>query len=88
MLMGMDILKPEKMNINIGKKRLTTRDCNELVVLFQITLKNKVDVRRTIKNDKKIIIPANSVTKIPVNFRSTVPISDKNYLFEPKHENV
>ena len=88
MLMGMDILKPEKMNIDIDKKEVTIRNCNGLVIPIQITTKNNVDVKGIIRNDKKIIIPANSVTKIPINFRSTVPIPDKNYWFEPKHEKI
>ena len=87
------IWKPEcetkKMNIDIDKSKLIICNCNGLVVPIQLIInKNNVDVKRSIKNDKKIIIPANWVTKMPINFRSTVLIPDKNYLFEPQHENV
>ena len=51
-LMGMNILKPKKINIDIDIKKLIIRNCNGLVVPIQITIKDNVYVKRTIRNDK------------------------------------
>ena len=47
---------------------MTIRDCNGLIVPIQITTKNNVDVKRTIRNDKNNNHPGKIRDKNPKIF--------------------
>ena len=83
MLMGMDILGPERMIVDIGSETLTIRSCENLTAPIQVTAKDNVNVRRAVRVEKKVTIPPQSTSRVPVRLRTATPLPDRDYLFEP-----
>jgi len=88
MLVGMDILAPEKMSLDLGSEQLFVRSCGDFVAPIQVTAKDNINVRRTVRNEKRIVIPPQSTTRIPVQLRTSAPLPDRDYMFEPSFPGV
>ena len=86
-LVGIDILAPERISLDLSNERMTIRSCKGLVAKVQITAKDNVRVRRIVRTEKKVVIPPNSVLKIPVSVRGE-RLPDRDYIFEPTREGV
>ena len=82
MLLNTNILDLERMSIDVDEKKLLIKSYNDLITNIKIKAKNNVDVRRTIRNQKRITISFNLITKIFIELRISTSLSNKNYLFE------
>ena len=76
------------MSINVDEKKLLIKSYNDLITNIKIKIKNNVDVRRTIRNQKRITIFFNLMIKISVELRISTPLSNKDYLFEFNYTKV
>ena len=45
MLLNINILNFERMSIDVDKKKLLIRSCNDLIINIKIKIKNNIDVR-------------------------------------------
>ncbi|SLM34772.1 probable transposable element [Lasallia pustulata] len=85
-LMGVDILAPERICLNLSEGKMVVRSCKDLVALIQITAKDNVRVRRIVRTEKRLVIPPSSVYKVLVEVRGRMPLPDRDFLFEPDLE--
>ena len=88
MLLSTNILNLERININVDEKKLLIRSCNDLITNIKIKVQNNIDVRRTIRNQKKITIFFNLIMRIFIELRISTFLSNKNYLFEFNYTKV
>ncbi|SLM38909.1 probable transposable element [Lasallia pustulata] len=65
-LMGVDILAPERICLNLSEGKMVVRSCKDLVAPIQITAKDNVRVQRIVRTEKRLVIPPGSVYKVPV----------------------
>ena len=70
------------MSIDVDKEKLLIKSCNDLIMNIKVKVKNNVNVRRTIRNQKRITISLNLMTRIFIELRISTSLSNKNYLFE------
>ena len=83
LLIGMDILGPERMDLSFRNKVLTIHSCRGLSTKIQITPRTKSVANRTVRCAEGTILPANCVSIVPVIIHSELP-EDRDYLFEPE----
>ena len=76
------------MSINVDEEKLLIKNYNDLITNIKIKIKNNVDVRRTIRNQKRITIFFNSMTRVFIELRISTPLLNKDYLFEFNHTRV
>ena len=88
MLLNINILNLERININIDEEKLLIKSCNDLITNIKIKIKNNVNVRRTIRNQKRMTIFLNSITRIFIELRISTSLSNKDYLFEFNYTKV
>ena len=88
MLLSINILDFERININVDEEKLLIRSCNDLITNIKIKVKNNVNVRRTIRNQKKMTIFLNLMMKIFIELRISIFLSNKNYLFKFNHTKI
>ena len=82
LLLGMDVMVPERMIVNLDLKKLTVGSCKGLKTSIKVTSKDNTRIRRTLKAERKIVVEANTIAKIPITFGE--PLPDRDYLFEPR----
>ena len=82
MLLNTNILNLERININVDEEKLLIKSYNDLITNIKIKVKNNVNVRRTIRNQKRITISLNLITRIFIELRISTPLLNKNYLFK------
>ncbi|SLM33512.1 reverse partial [Lasallia pustulata] len=85
-LMGVDILVPERICLNLSEGKMVVQSCKDLVAPIQITAKDNVRVRRIVRTEKRLVIPPGSVYKVPVEVQGQMPLPDRDFLFEPDLE--
>ena len=88
MLLNTNILDFERININVDKEKLLIRSYNDLIMNIKIKVKDNVNMRRTIRNQKRITIFFNSIMRIFVELRISTLLSNKDYLFEFNYTKV
>ena len=88
MLLNTNILNFERMSIDVDEEKLLIKSCNDLITNIKIKIKNNVNVRRTIRNQKRITIFLNSIMRIFIELRISTSLSNKDYLFEFNHTKV
>ena len=81
-LIRMDILGPEEVVMDIGRRKMRFPQCGQIVAPLTITPKSiEGQVDRLVRSAKKIIVPLFSIRGILVN---TKPLpADQDYLFQP-----
>ena len=85
MFLNINILNSKHININVDEKKLLIKSYNNLITNIQIKIKNNVNVRRIIRNQKKIVISFKSIIRIFIDLRISTFLLNKNYLFEFNH---
>ena len=88
MLLNINILDSERMSIDVDEKKLLIKNCNDLITNIKIKAKNNIDVRRTIRNQKKMTISLNSMMRVFIELRISTSLSNKDYLFEFNYTKV
>ena len=88
MLLNMNILGLERMSIDVDKEKLLIKNYNDLIMNIKIKIKNNVNMRRTIRNQNKITIFLNLITRVFIELRISALLSDKDYLFEFNYTKV
>ena len=76
------------MNIDVDEEKLLIKSYNDLITNIKIKVKNNVNVRRTIRNQKRMTIFFNLITRVFVEFRISTSLSNKDYLFEFNHTRI
>ena len=82
MLLSINILNLERINIDVNEEKLLIKSYNDLITNIKIKIKNNINVRRTIRNQKRITIFFNLITRIFIELRISTLLLNKNYLFE------
>ena len=82
-LIGMDILGPEGMILDFGRKRLIIGSCEDLAAPITITPKG-VRVNRAVRSAKQVTVPAFSSQLVQVKLRGNAIPKDRDYSFFPK----
>ena len=82
MLLNINILSLKRISINVDEEKLLIKNYNDLITNIKIKVKNNINVRRTIRNQKRITIPLNSMMRIFIELRILTSLLNKNYLFE------
>ena len=88
MLLNVNILDFERMNIDVDEEKLLIKSCNNLIINIKIKIKNNVNIRRTIRNQKRKTIFFKSTIKIFIELSILIFLSNKNYLFEFNYTRV
>lgn len=84
-LIGMNILKPEKMTIDLDRRRLTIDACDELKTSIQITPR-KIRVNRAVRIAKQVTIFAFFFQLMQIKLRKTSIFQNRDYSFCPKSD--
>ena len=87
-LIGMDILGPEGVVIDLPHQRVTFTNCNGVSVPVQATARDNVRIRRVVRTGKRHIIPAKSTGTVAVSLRGKGLLPDRDFLFEPEMNGV
>ena len=82
MLLNTNILNFERINIDVDEEKLLIRSCNDLIMNIKIKIKNNINVRRIIRNQKRMTIFFNSMMRIFIELRISTLLSDRDYLFK------
>ena len=77
----------ERMIVDMNLKQLIIKSCQNLIVKFEIVVKNNIRVQRTLRVKKKLVIEINIIVKLSIDLRDD-SILDKNYLFELNFSNT
>ena len=81
-LIKVNILGSEYILINIGEKKLLIRSCDNLIAKIKIKAKDNMKVYYYIRNQKKVVLLLNTVTRLSVELRTFTPLPDRDYLFK------
>ena len=81
-LMGVNILGPERILIDVGEEKLLIRSCDNLTADIKVKAKDNVKVRRHIRNQKKMVLLFNTMTRLSIELRTSTPLPNRDYLFE------
>jgi hypothetical protein len=88
MLMGVDILGPERMVIDFAANKLIVGSCQGLSVDIAVkSRENAPRIDRRVKVEKNTTIAPRTIQAVPVYFAGTLP-PDLDYEFVPKRPNV
>ena len=83
LLVGNDVLVPEDMAVDLGRRRLVIGSCEGLEVPIRVEARKDPHVRRTIRARQAYTIMPGEVAEIPVTWRGRNLPSDRDLLFEP-----
>ncbi len=56
-LIGIDIIAPKKISLDLGSEQLFVRSYRDFIAPIQVTTKDNINIRRIVRNKKRIIIP-------------------------------
>ena len=83
-LIGMDIIRPERMSANINTKLLTIRSCEGTIVPVTITPRPNSKVRRSIQSHNKMTVQPHALIQVPIKIAGTLP-SGRDLSFQPEY---
>ena len=84
-LLGADILGPEQVILDMGKRTITFPACSNLTASMELTPKGQRIVR-AVRSASKITIPPHTCLAVPVKIRGQSLPADRDYSFEPKQD--
>ena len=87
LLLSINVMSFERMIIDMNLKQFIIKNCQSLVVKLEITIKNNIRVRRTLRAEKKFVVEINIIVKLSIDLRDD-SILDKDYLFEFSFSNT
>ena len=81
LLIGADILTPERMVIDFATQNIRIGSCRDLVVPMDSRARSE-PVKRTVKSASRVVLPPRSTQQITVAYAGELP-DDRELLFEP-----
>ena len=88
LLIGMDILGPEGVVIDLPQEKVILTKCGNVAVPVQATARDNVRIRRIVRSERHQVIPPKSTGSIAVSLRGKDPLPDRDFLFEPEMNGV
>lgn len=85
MLLGNDVIVPEKMCLDPANQRMTIGSCQGMVTEITAVAKS-TPVHRTIRAKGTVTIPAMSTASVPVSYQGDTLPTDRDFLFEPQYK--
>ena len=82
MLIGADIVTPERMNIDFATQSITIGSCRGITVPMDSRARSE-PVKRAVKSASRTILPPRATTQVPVAYAGSLP-QDRDLLFEPQ----
>ena len=82
MLVGVDVLKPQKMTLDFEHNTLTIGSYGVTAAINPVT-RAKPHIKRTIRSQKAFTVLPGEVARVPVIFHGELP-NDRDFLFEPQ----
>ena len=82
MLIGSDILTPERMVLDFATQGIRIGSCRDMVVLMDSRARSE-PIRRIVKSSKKMTLPPRTTLPVPVAYAGQLP-EDRDFLFEPQ----
>lgn len=83
MLIGVDVLAPQRMSLNFERYTLTIGSCGGIKAVINPVNRVKPHVKRTIRTQKTFTVQPGELAHVPVTFRGDLP-DDRDFLFEPQ----
>jgi hypothetical protein len=80
LLIGTDIIEPEKMTIELHRRVVKIGSCNDMTCSLKVTPKNKIS-EHTVRSASTVTIQPGSSLAIPVRFKTLK--ADQDYIFAP-----
>ena len=87
-LIGMDVLCPEKAIIDLPAGRIHFGSCENVAVPVECTPRDNVRVRRIVRADSAQEIPPRSTAPVAIRVKGNSPLPDRDFFFEPHLEGV
>lgn len=81
--MGMDILGPKQIVIDIPSRRLLFRSCEGIFVSCEVKAYDNVQIRRTVRTTKKKMILLKFTALISMPSKGKGELLERDFLFEP-----
>jgi hypothetical protein len=87
MLVGVDILGPEEVELNMKKRRITIESCGDFYT--NVTVTPGTRIQGVIQAKKKVVIPPKSKMEVPIVYRRRLQLPQgKDFLLEPARINI
>lgn len=86
MLLGIDILKPERVVIDLPRKKLIFGSYDDTEVEAEPSARENTRIRRVVRADKAQLIPAHSTGLISIKKKGKGFLPDRDFIFEPDIE--
>ena len=83
MLIGMDVLGPEQVTIDLPRNRVIFGSCNNVSVPVQTTARDNVRIRRVVRSERRQEVPPQSTAQVAVTVGGKAQLPDRDFLFEP-----
>ena len=83
MLIGADILTPEKMKLDYESQRIIIGSCQNLAVPFNSHARKDSNLQRVIRAKGNISLAPHRITRIPISYSGGL-LDDRNFFFEPQ----
>ena len=84
LLVGMDILGPEGVIIDLPNESVIFSRCGNVSVPVQATARDNVRIRRVVRSEKRQIVPPKSTGTVQVALKGKGPLPDRDFMFEPE----
>ena len=82
MLIGADILTPERMVIDFATQSIKIGSCRDMTVPMDSRARSE-PIKRTVKSSTRMVLPPRATTQVPVAYSGKLP-EDRDLLFEPQ----
>ena len=81
-------MSSKRILINVKEEKLLIRSCDNLIADIKMKAKDNIEVCRYMRNQKKIILLSNTMTRLSIKLRTSTPLSDEDYLFKSSYLEV
>ena len=88
LLVGMDILGPEKINLLFTSKKMVINSCKGLVVPITTTSNKGQPVKQNVQTVKKVLIEPHTLSKVPIWLWGTAELPDQTLMFQPEYHSA
>ena len=81
LLVGMDVLGPEKIDLLFTSEKMVINSCKGLVVLITTTSRTGQPVKQNVQTVKKVLIEPHTLAKVPIQLWGTAELPDQTLMF-------
>ena len=83
-LVGIDILAPERMLVDLDTRTVKIRTCGGLLAPITVATRYNPNTRRVVRAKGRTVLPPYSYLQVPVKFKD-LP-GDRDFIFEPDYD--